>query len=312
MRFWFVHGSQVSIRQQLVTQVVLGILCNDLMPGQRLPSTRDLARRFELHPNTVSAGYRQLAREHRVEFRRGSGVYVRSKMPGAADTGSPEHLLAGLVLSARKAGVSLQALRASVRQWLELQPPDHFLLVEPDEELQRIVLLELQQVVTLPVKGCDLAGLRSPKTLDGAIAVALPSKAAIVQEALPPGAAMVALQVRSVPSSLAEWLPVPVNALVAVASRWPRFLDTAQTMLIAAGFHPDSLVVRDACLPDWHAGLKESAAVVCDTATAAMLPKTLHTIVFPLLSKASVEELRRYEEFIARPLGSNVTLAKLS
>lgn len=81
MQLWFAHGSEVTIREQLVTQVVLGILSDDLAPGQRLPSTRELARRFRLHPNTVSAGYRQLERERWVEFRHGSGVYVRERKP---------------------------------------------------------------------------------------------------------------------------------------------------------------------------------------------------------------------------------------
>jgi len=83
MQLWFARGSEVSIREQLVTQIVLGILSDDLAPGQRLPSTRELARRFRLHPNTVSAGYRQLEREHWVEFRHGSGVYVREDKPEA-------------------------------------------------------------------------------------------------------------------------------------------------------------------------------------------------------------------------------------
>ena len=78
MRFWFAHSSEVPIYRQLVTQVALAILCGDLKPGDRLPSTRELARRFALHPNTVSAGYRQLEREGWTERRRGSGVYVRT------------------------------------------------------------------------------------------------------------------------------------------------------------------------------------------------------------------------------------------
>src|SRR6267142_5417018 len=83
MQLWFARGSEVTIREQLVTQVILGILSDDLAPGQRLPSTRELARRFNLHPNTVSAGYRQLERDRWVEFRRGSGVYIRGSKPGA-------------------------------------------------------------------------------------------------------------------------------------------------------------------------------------------------------------------------------------
>ena len=109
MQFWFARGSEVSIREQLVTQVVLGILSDDLAPGQRLPSTRDLARRFHLHPNTISAGYRQLARDRWVEFRRGSGVYVRASKPEVASTPSlaVDQMIARLFRSARKLGVTL-------------------------------------------------------------------------------------------------------------------------------------------------------------------------------------------------------------
>jgi len=50
--------------------VVLGILSGELAPGQRLPSTRELARRFRLYPNTISDGYQQLERDRWLEFRR--------------------------------------------------------------------------------------------------------------------------------------------------------------------------------------------------------------------------------------------------
>ena len=81
MQLWFSHASGVSLPEQLKTQIILGILSGDLAAGLRLPSTRDVARRYHLHPNTVSAGYRQLQRDRWVEFRRGSGVYVRDTRP---------------------------------------------------------------------------------------------------------------------------------------------------------------------------------------------------------------------------------------
>ena len=115
MQFWFARGSEIPVRQQLVTQVVLGILCNDLAPGQRLPSTRELARRFHLHLNTISAAYRQLGREKWVEFRRGSGVYVRAVRPKAVSAAKPESLIANLVLESRRAGLSLEQLRRHLR-----------------------------------------------------------------------------------------------------------------------------------------------------------------------------------------------------
>src|SRR5947208_13389314 len=104
MQLWFARGSEVSIREQVVTQVVLGILSDDLPAGQRLPSTRELARRFKVHANTVSAAYKQLEREGWVEFRRGSGIYVRASKPAMPN--SPElaleQLIAGLFRSARE------------------------------------------------------------------------------------------------------------------------------------------------------------------------------------------------------------------
>jgi DNA-binding transcriptional regulator YhcF (GntR family) len=302
MQLWFARGSEVSIREQLVTQVVLGILGDDLAPGQRLPSTRELARRFHLHPNTVSAGYRQLARERWVENRRGSGVFVRASKPEMqlSSALALDQMIGSLFRAARKQGVSLPLLRARLRQWLELQPPDHFLLIEPDEELRRIVAAEIQQAVSLPVVSCGLDDCQ--KMLEGSVPVALPNRFVTVRQALPEGTELLTLAFRSVTSSLGQWLPAPSGALVGIASRWPEFLKIARTMLSAAGFHPDSLVLRDARKANWQRGLKQTAAVVCDSVTAKELPAGCRAIPFPLLAETSIEELRRYVEFVSKPL----------
>jgi len=60
MRLWLNHTGEVSLREQLTTQIILAILSRELPPGHRLPSTRELARRFQIHSNTASAAYRQL------------------------------------------------------------------------------------------------------------------------------------------------------------------------------------------------------------------------------------------------------------
>ncbi len=304
MQLWFAHESAVTLREQLVTQIILGILSDDLRPGQRLPSTRELARRFRLHPNTVSAGYRQLDREHWVEFRRGSGVYVRDTKPEKALTPAfaLDQLLGELLRSARKLGFPLATVRSRLRHWFELQPPDHFLLIEPDEELRRILTAELQRAVMLPVKSCRLQDSELSEECEGAIPVTLAGKEKFVRQAMPGGTELLILQVRSVPSSLASWLPAPRGVLLGVASRWPGFLKLARTMLVATGFHADSLLFRDARKAHWQRGLKEAAAVVCDEVTASELPKTFRIVPFPLVSEASLTELRRYEQFIRNPL----------
>src|SRR5262245_13352060 len=91
MRMWLSHSSEVPLREQLVTQIRLGVLSGELPAGKKLPSTREIARRFQVHANTVSAAYRQLERSGLVDFRRGSGVYVR-KLQGEAQLSGPAKL----------------------------------------------------------------------------------------------------------------------------------------------------------------------------------------------------------------------------
>ena len=303
MRFWFARNGGVPIREQLVTQVVLGILGGDLAPGQRLPSTRELARRFHLHANTVSAAYRQLERERWVEFRHGSGVYIRKSKPETlASALALDQLIANLFISARELGSPLSAVQSRLRQWLALQPPDHFVLIEPDEELRRIVINEMRQAVTFPVVGDGMQACGSAEKLQSAVCVVLPSQREKVQQALPAGTDCLVLPIQSVPSSLSEWMPAPADTLVGIASRWPGFLKLARTMLIATGFHPDALVFRNTSEPGWQKGLKQMAAVICDSVTASEMPKRCVVIPFALLSEAALAELRRYQQFITAPL----------
>jgi DNA-binding transcriptional regulator YhcF (GntR family) len=300
MQLWFAHDSGVTLREQLVTQIILGILSDDLPAGQRLPSTREVARRFHLHPNTVSSGYRQLERELWVEFRHGSGVYVRDSKPQRAlsPAFALDQLVADLFRAARKLDIPLAAVRSRLRYWFDLRLPDHFLLIETDEELRRILMLELRQALALPMESCGPNDAKLSKKLEGAIPVSLAGREKIVRERLREGAELLVLQARSVPSSLAGWLPAPPGVLLGIASRWPGFLKLARTMLVAAGFDPDSLMFRDARKANWRRGLKEAKAVVCDLATAADLPKTFLIVPFLLVSEASLEELKRYEQFI--------------
>src|SRR5689334_4139816 len=166
MRLWISRRSEVPIREQLATQIILSILSADLKPGGRLPSTRELARRFHIHANTVSAAYRYLEKAGWLELRRGSGVYIRNNSHHAPL--SPElgldHVIAGLFRSARELRVPLSALRARLRYWLDLQPPDHFLLLEPNPELSEIVIAEITAAVRFPVKSADLSASETPET----------------------------------------------------------------------------------------------------------------------------------------------------
>ena len=297
MHFWLTRGSAVTIREQIESQVTLGILSGDLAPGERLPSTRELARRFRLHPNTISSAYRKLDREAWVEFRHGSGVYIRKNPPKQPLTPerSLDQLIANFFQSARGLGIPLPSVRSRLQQWMEIQPPNHFLLLELDEELRAIVASEMQRGLKMAVESCAPQDPRLPELLQGAVPVCLPNRVKELNKILPSGPELLALRVSSVPTSLAAYLPLPASILIGIASRSSDFLKLASTLLIAAGLDSDALVVRDARKPNWHKGLDQTAAVVCDSLTATILSQGCRAVPFPLLSEASLTELREYD-----------------
>jgi GntR family transcriptional regulator len=302
MRFWLNRAGEISLREQLITQVVLGILCKELAPGQRMPSTRDLARRFGIHANTVSSAYRELERQGWLELRHGSGVYVQATRPSAQL--SPEiaidQLIGELAVKARTLGASETLVRDRLRRWLAVEPPERWLVIEPDPELRRIIVHEMKQKLALPVAGCTPDDCGDSGILKGAMPVVLPSKAARVRKLLPAGTELTVLDVHPVTPELQaylkRYLPEHAGDLIGVVSRWKEFQRIAQTMLIASGLAPENLLVRDAARPGWKRGLDATAGVVCDAVTALELPPGVFPMRFSLLNESTLAELRRQEE----------------
>lgn len=299
MRLWFSPASEVPIYRQLFTQIVLAILSGDLKPGDRLPSTRELARRFSIHPNTVSAGYRQLTKEGWVEYRHGSGVYVKSD---AAPLSTPEQILdqhiAAFFRAVRELKLSSKVIRRRVSEWIAAPPPDHFLLVDPDPDAREILLTEIRQSTSWPALGISLEEASDPPALAGAIPLCRPSKTKAVRALLPMGVELITLQIRSANKWLDPELPALQGQLIGVVSNWIDFRDIAKTMLAAAGVDPDLLVVRNPRRPRWQRGLEQTGAIICDVLTAATreLPKGPRIFVFSVLADAARGELRQLSE----------------
>ena len=296
MRLWFSPDSEVPIYRQLVTQVVLAILSGDLQAGERLPSTRELARRFRVHPNTISAGYRQLVREGWAEFRHGSGVFVKTKTEAPT---TPAQILdqhiAAFFRAVRELGLPAPEVRGRVAQWLASPPPDHFLVIDPDPELREILLTEIRDLTDFPVAGVSVEEGGTVEALRGAIPLCRPSKTKMVQAILPQGVELITLQIRSANAWLAPSLPSLKDKLIGVVSHWPEFLTTARTMLAAVGVDPDLLVLRDTHRPRWARGLEQTAAIICDVLTAKTrnLPPGPRPFVFSLLADSARAELER-------------------
>ncbi|HEX8069472.1 MAG TPA: GntR family transcriptional regulator [Pyrinomonadaceae bacterium] len=296
MRLWLSKNSEVPLREQLVTQIKLGVLSHDLRPGERLPSTRELARRYRIHANTVSAAYRQLEQGGWLEYRRGSGVYVRPldrSLPLDAQL-ELDQLIAVFLQRARAGGFSLGEIQTRVRHWLALQPPDHFLVLEPDPELRAIVVAEIAEATGFAVRGAGLEEVARAGLPTGAAAVALYGQSERVRALLPPDTSCVFLRSRSIPDALAGQTRPEAGALVTVVSRWPEFLRWARAVLVSVGLDPAALNTCDARTRGWQRGVRASTLVISDALTARQLPAGCAARVFRVIADDSVAELRAF------------------
>ncbi|OYT73941.1 MAG: hypothetical protein CFK52_00890 [Chloracidobacterium sp. CP2_5A] len=297
MRLWVAKHSEVSAREQLVTQFVFAIASQELKPGDKLPSTRELARRLGLHPNTVSAAFRELARRGWVEQRHGSGVYARALDGGAADGRADlDHLLASFLEQARRSGHSITAIRSRLAAWLAAEPPDRFLLLEPDPELRQILVHEIEQAAGCPVRGMGFEACRLPETYRRATPVALYARAGELAKQLPPSVACLWLRARAVWGEVPLDLLRSADGLVTVVSGWPDFLRLTRAICAAAGGDLLACNFQDAREPGWEARLAGSSLIIADAVTARRLPAAVNLRELNILSDETRHELRAYAE----------------
>src|SRR5687768_4668748 len=294
MRIWISKNSEVPIREQLVTQIVLGIVSNDLKVTERLPSTRELARRYNIHANTVSAAYRELAQRGWVEFRKGSGVYVRARNDETLENGlALDQLIARFVRNLREEGYSLGEIQTGIQRSLSTQRPDHFLLLEADPELREILVAEIATATKAKIKGVGPGELDSTA---GAVLLSLYGHSGEFADHIKPETEVLVLHSASIVESFRGETKPSREALVAIVSRWPEFLRWARTLLVAAGLDADALSFRDARERNWEKGLRSAAFVITDSLMAPRIPAGCQMKIYRVLSEASLKEIRDYEK----------------
>ncbi|MGK5637371.1 GntR family transcriptional regulator [Streptomyces sp. URMC 126] len=113
--------SGVAPYVQIARQVEQALRLGLLMPGDQLPTAREVVAATAINPNTVLKAYRELDRAGLVEARPGLGTFVRRSLarPGAA-TDSPLGVeLAGWAERARAAGLGRADVAALMTSVLE-------------------------------------------------------------------------------------------------------------------------------------------------------------------------------------------------
>jgi GntR family transcriptional regulator len=71
--------SGVPFYRQIVDQIRYGIASERLLPGEQLPTVRDLAVQLEINPNTIRKAYSELEILGVLDTQQGTGTFVAHK-----------------------------------------------------------------------------------------------------------------------------------------------------------------------------------------------------------------------------------------
>ncbi len=293
MKIWISKDSEVSVSEQLIAQIKLGIVAGDYHVGEKLPSTREIARRCGLHANTVGAVYRKLVDQHLLEFRKGSGFYV-AETAGKSIEGSRrlDELIDSFLDAAREIGFSeTEILRRLKKDRASRSMTDTILLVEPDDGLRKILVHELS-AESIPVAGLTLETLAAGQLRGPALLTAMIDEKPQIEEHLKAGQKCVYLKGRSVSAAMSDEERPNAEDIIAVISGWDGFLTFARIMLLAAKIDPGSLVIRSTASDDWERATKFASMIICDSLTAQRFNGRSGLRTFHVISDQSMAELR--------------------
>lgn len=286
----------VSVREQIVNQLELKILEGALAQGQRLPSVRALARRLEVHHNTVSAAYQDLEASGHVELQRGAGVFVRRAGAGSLQEASGLDEMIRLALhTAFRKGFTGAQVRTAVERWLKAAPPDRVVVVDPSPEMAELVAAEIAGVVGVPAGACSLDALAAdPRSISGALVLVLAYHVDAVRRIAPEAAiAVVTLEVSRADRQVIE--AVPEGSIVLVVSHAPTLLPFASVFL--RSLRGDDVLVEALPLSaprEWMRLVPAADLVVADVlsleAVRRAKPRRLHEV--HVVPASAIERLR--------------------
>lgn len=113
--------SSKPIFQQLVQEIKIAVLKKILLPGEKLPSVRDLATQLTINPNTIQKAYQELERQNITETRQGKGTFINPLYQPEKDEKRMSELkenLTNLIVEANFLGLDKSQIIALVQQIL--------------------------------------------------------------------------------------------------------------------------------------------------------------------------------------------------
>ena len=293
MRFWITKNSELPVREQLVRQVVLGILSEDLPAGHKLPSVRAMARRHHIHANTVSTAYHDLLQQGWLELRRGSGLYVRPPATAADAQSELERLLTALLATARSHGWEPEEVLRRLEHLVRPRAYERVIIVEHDPAMRDILQAELAEHLGDRVDAAGTPDFREPALASKALVVALPTRAPKVRRVLPENLLLIPLRVRSARESLERQSRPAPDVVISIVSRSLEIRQWVHALLIAVGLAPESLYEVDAAKAGWQERIGRGSLAVTDVVTSRELPAGCQVREYRVISDSSISELKQ-------------------
>lgn len=283
--------SDVPLRQQLSEQIVFLITTGELRAGEEMPSVRALARRANVHHNTVSKAYQELVRREWLTRKRGSRLVVGTpaKKAEQPDSGIDE-LINETIRRARSLGYSLQTLRNRVRERLLEEPADHLLVVEHEPRLCEIIQREVEEKLHWRIECCSYADIvREPGLAIGAQVLAPSYMTGDLRQFVPVHRPCFSIEYSSAEDHIAAVRGLQVPSNIAVVSVSESLLKTARSLL-APSIGREHTYQNLLLSTDQEVDMRGADLVFCDS-IALSLVSCSRKVHYQLVSADCLKEL---------------------
>jgi GntR family transcriptional regulator len=111
--------SGVPIYLQLIAVVKRSVALGVLVPGEQLPTVKQLATTLTVNPNTVARSYRELERDGVIETSPGRGSFVRGNGSGSVSNKAVSDVAAAAIDGAVREAKSIGLARKDVAQLID-------------------------------------------------------------------------------------------------------------------------------------------------------------------------------------------------
>lgn len=288
-------NSNVSIHQQLITQLSLQIASGHLPAGSKLPSVRGLSRMLQIHYNTCLAAYRELTTLGLVESKQGSGYTVR-QFHLQSETQPFENLeirqmARYFVHLVTRKGYAWEEVTAALERARreETQGSGSVTFVDPHADILPVFQAELQAFLNCPVQTLDLSRVETPEALKAMV----PENTRFLvsryhyrtlQALLPPKAPVIVTDVGSGQYERDLIKKLPEGALIVLVSQSSSILGIGEALI--EGIRGHEVLVRTVLSSEGEVEIKQAlkhasliiADVLCAPMLSAMTAKPVQTL----------------------------------